>query len=344
MKKFLSVVLIMVFTVALCVGFVSKTNSVAVATKAPAKVERIKMRVAYMPNMGSASTMITAIKMGYFNEQGIDVEPVKFAKGPEEIAAMGSGNIDVSQIGHGAHVLCAKGQARIFTFDGSSLADEVLGNKDRGVNTIADLKGKTIGTSLGTSSEIILNLALASVGLTQADVKVIQMDPSACVTAMVTGKIDACAIWSPSTIVVKENLGKKCIMLANNNTYKKKMVFPSSWICTNDYYKKNKAKLVRFTAALLKAQDYKKKHLEQVAGWVATLIEQDPEVIKKSIGEGDWPDSKSVFINAKTGTLKTYYTNQQKAFINSGALAKAVNVDNYFSPDVIVKAYESLKK
>jgi NitT/TauT family transport system substrate-binding protein len=337
MKRLMSIVVAIALVGSLCVGFATVKQS----AKAP---QRIKMRVAYMPNMGSASTMITAIKMGYFEEQGIDVVPVKFAKGPEEIAAMGSGNIDVSQIGHGAHALCAKGQARIFSIDCTSLSDEVLGNTDKGIKTIADLKGKTIATSLGTSSEIILNLALASVGMTQADVKVIQMDPSAAVTAMVTGKIDACAIWSPSTIVVKEKLGKKCVILANNKTYEKKMVFPSSWICTNEYYNKNKDKLIRFTAALLKAENYKKANIVKVSEWVAKLIEQDPAVIKQSVGEANWLDAKTIFIMAKTGTLKTYYTNQQKVFVTSGALAKAVNVDNYFSPNIIIKAFESMKK
>jgi NitT/TauT family transport system substrate-binding protein len=347
MKKLLSVLLVTVMTATVLTGCAAKTETskTQVKQQSPsATVERIKMRVAYMPNMGSASTLVAAMKMGYFNEQGIDVEVVKFAKGPEEIAAMGSGNIDVAQIGHGAHSLAAKGQAKIFHLDGTSLSDEVLGNKDKGIKTIADLKGKTVGTSLGTSSEIILNLALASAGMTQADVKIVQMDPSAAVTAMVTGKIDAAAIWSPSTLTVKEKLGDKVVMLANNNTYRDQMVFPSSWICTNDYFNKNQDKLVRFTRALLKGQDYKKAHIEEVAGWLATMIEQDPAVIKQTIGEGDWPASKFVYDIAKDGTLKKWYENQQKSFITSGALEKPVDVTTYFSPEIIIKAYEANTK
>lgn len=348
MKKVLSTLLLATLTVSMLAGCGTKQSNTQTPAKnetsSKAPTEKIKMRVAYMPNMGSASTLVTAMKMGYFEEQGIEVEAVKFAKGPEEIAAMGSGNIDVSQIGHGAHALAAKGQAKIFTLDGTSLADEVLGNKEKGVNTIADLKGKTIGTSLGTSSEIILNLALAAAGLKQTDVKVVQMDPSAAVTAMVTGKIDAAAIWSPSTITVKEKMGDKVVMLANNNTYRDQMVFPSSWICTNEYFDKNQDKLVRFTRALLKAQDYKKTHIEEVAGWLAQMIEQDPAVIKQSVGEGDWPASKFVYDIAKDGTLKKWYENQQKSFIDSKALEKPVDVNNYFSPDVIIKAYEANQK
>jgi len=317
-----------------------KATAQASTTTAP----RIKLRVAYMPNLGSASSLITAINKGYFNEEGIDIEAVKFSKGPEEIAAMGSGNIDIAQIGHGAHSLAAKGQAMIFNIDDTSLADEVLANKDKGIKTIEDLKGKTIATSLGTSSEIILNLALASKGMTQSDVKIVQMDPSAAVTAMVTGKVDAAAIWSPSTVVVKEKLGDKCITLATNSDFKDQMVFPGSWITTNDYYKNNQDKLIRFTKAILKAQAYRKDHIKEVADMLAKLIEQDPATIEQTTGEGDWLTADEIYKMAKDGTLKKWYENQQKSFVTSGALEKAVNVDTYFSPDIIIKAYEANKK
>ena len=325
-------------------GQTKTAESSATASPKTTAAPRIKIRVAYMPNLGSASSLVTAINKGYFNEEGIDVETVKFEKGPEEIAAMGSGNIDIAQIGHGAHVLAAKGQARIFNIDQTSNGDELLANKDKGIKSVEDLKGKTIATSLGTSSEIILNLALKSKGMTQKDVKVVQMDPSAAVTAMVTGNVDAAAIWSPSTIVVKEKMGDKVISLASNNDYRDQAVFPGSWVCTNDYYKNNQDKLVRFTQAILKAQHYRKEHISEVAGWLAKLIGQDPATLAKSTGEGDWLTDDFIYGMAKDGTLKKWYENQQKLFIDSGALDKAVNVDNYFSPDIITKAYEANKK
>ena len=85
--------------------------------------ETEKVRLAYMPNMGSASLAVTAKEKGYFEEMGLDVEMVEFQGGPAEIAAMSSGDIDISQIGHGAHALCIEGQAVVFGLDGTSLAD-----------------------------------------------------------------------------------------------------------------------------------------------------------------------------------------------------------------------------
>ena len=88
------------------------------------------VRVAYMPNMGSASLAVTAREKGYFEEMGLTVELVEFQGGPAEIAAMAAGDIAISQIGHGAHALCAEGEAVIFQIDCTSLADAVIGNAD----------------------------------------------------------------------------------------------------------------------------------------------------------------------------------------------------------------------
>lgn len=312
----------------------------------PKNTQTKTIRVAYMPNMGSASTLVAGIKMGYFKQDGLDVQLTQFATGPAEIAAMGSGNIDISQIGNGAHTLCAKGQAVIINIDDLSIADEVLANKDKGINSISDLKGKKIGTSLGTSSQLILDLALQSQGMTEKDVTVVNMDPSAAVTAMVSGNIDACAIWSPSTITVKQKMGSKALMLADDTTFKDKVSFPSSFVVTPAYAnnQSNRSTLTSFVQALMKAQDYKTGHIKQVADWVAAEIKQDPATIEQDANSGQWLTSKYIYDSVKNGTLKSMYENQQKVFIQNGQLSAAVNVDNYVLYDIMKNAYEANNK
>ncbi len=320
------------------------TGAASSVSTASSALPTIKMRVAYMPNMSSASAIVTAIQMGYFKDEGIDVETVKFSKGPDEIAAMGSGNIDVSQIGTGAHVLCAQGQAKIFAYDDSSINDEVLANKAKGITKIADLKGKTVAATLGTSSEQILKLALESVGLTEKDINLVQMDSAAAATAMISGKVDACATWSPSTITIMDKMGDNVIMFANNKTFASKTTSPSSFICTNDYYAKNQDALVRFTKALLKAQDYRTSHLSQVADWVAELVQQDKKTIEKTTLDSEWLTANEIYQKAKDGSFKTMYEVQQTNFVSNGSLTNKVDVGNYFSPDIMVKAYEANQK
>ena len=62
----------------------------AASSAATASYDPVTLRVAFMPNLGSAATLYAAIDQGYFDEVGITVEPSQFDAGPAEIAAMQS--------------------------------------------------------------------------------------------------------------------------------------------------------------------------------------------------------------------------------------------------------------
>ncbi|MDO5717946.1 MAG: ABC transporter substrate-binding protein, partial [Tissierellia bacterium] len=305
--------------------------------------EPVDLRVAYMANMGSASSLVAAKEYGYFDKYGLNVELFKFSNGPDEISAMASGDIDISQIGHGAHKLCIQDKAVIFQMDATSLADMVMGNTERGVSTLADLKGKKIASTLGTSADIILKLALEDAGLTEDDVEIIEMDPNGVVPAMVSGQIDACATWSPGTETIKEKMGDKVVVLADNSTYLDKATFPSSFITTKDYAGKNRDVLVRFAAAIQEAQDDRNSDkLEDIAKKVAALTEIDESVMLVSMNEGNWTTSGATFFKdaLKDGSVKNFYLNQQKLFLDAGAIDEEVPVENYVMLDVMEEANE----
>ena len=353
MKKLLSLALagVMALSLAACGSTPSSTpastpasGSTSASTPAsePAEeFETVDLRVAYMPNMGSNSLLATALNMGYFEEMGLNVTLTEFQGGPQEIAAMASGDIDISQIGHGAHALCIEGQAKIFHLDCTSLADAVVANTDKGISSIADLKGKTIGVSSGTSAEIILNLALASAGMTKDDVTLVEMDANGMVSAMVSGGVDACATWSPSTMTIANALGDKALTLATNNDYVDQVTFPSSFITTEKFASENHDVLVRFSRALLKAQDYRAANIEEVAKWVAKQCKADEQTMLDCVGEGNWLTGEFVAAGLEDGTVKSYYENQQKVFIDAGRITEEVPVEDYVLFDVMQEAVDA---
>ncbi len=368
MKKRISVLLAAAMVTAALAGCGSKPAETAAPTAAAteaAKTEAAKteaateaateaeketfepatLRVAYMPNMGSASLLVTARDKGYFEEMGLTVELVEFQGGPAEIAAMASGDIDISQIGHGAHALCAEGEAVIFQIDCTSLADAVIANADKGVNSIADLKGKKVAATSGTSAEIILNLALQSEGMTAADLEIVEMDANGIVTAMVSGNVDACATWSPGTMTIDEALGDKAVWLATNQDYINEATFPSSMITTQKFADENHDLLVRFTRALQNAADYRNDNIEEIAELVAKQCEVDAATMIACVGEGNWGlTSEFVGKALEDGTIKKYYENQQQVFIDGGRLTEKVDVEKYVLFDVMKEAYEANHK
>lgn len=309
-------------------------------TTAAETFDPVKVRVAYMPNMGSASLLVTARDKGYFDAMGIEVEMVEFQGGPAEIAAMASGDIDISQIGHGAHALCAEGQAVVFEIDATSLADAVIGNTEKGVSTVADLKGKKVAVTSGTSAEIILRLALEEEGLTMEDLELVEMDANGIVSAMLSGQIDACASWSPGTQTIKDGLGDKAVVLGDNAAFIDKVTFPSSFITTQAYAADNRDILVRFARALQNAADYRKENIEEVAELVAKQVEVDKEVMLATVKEGNWITGEEVGTYLADGMLKKYYENQQQVFINAGRLTAPVDVSTYIMFDIMQEAYD----
>lgn len=314
-------------------------------TSAGAEVfETVKVRMAYMPNMGSVSLAVTAKEMGYFEEIGLDVELVEFQGGPAEIAAMASGDIDISQIGHGAHALCAEGEAVIFQIDCTGLADAVIGNKDKGVASIEDLKGKTVAVTSGTSAEVILNLVLQTADLSPDDIELVEMDANGMVSAMISGNVDACATWSPGTGTIMQALGDKGVILANNAMYIDQVTFPSSFITTQKFAKEKPDVMVRFARALQNAGDYRAEHIEEVAKWVAKQCEVDEAIMAACVGDNNWLTSEVIGQGLADGTIKSYYENQQKVFINTGRLPEAIDVENYVLFDVMQDAYDANHK
>lgn len=305
--------------------------------------EPATVRVAYMPNMGSASGVVTGIEKGFFEEFGLDVKLVQFGGGPAEIAAMASGDIDIAQIGHGAHALCIEGEAEIFAMDALSLSDAVIANSEKGIQSIEDLRGKKVAVQAGTSSEIILNLALERAGMSQADLEVVQMEASGMVSAIISGGVDACATWEPSSTTIRAQMGDKALTLASNADFLEEATFPSSFITTEKYADANRDILVRFAMGLLKAQDYRNDNIEEVCKDVAKLIEADEATILETKSGAKWLTGEEIKGYVADGTIKTYYESQQEVFIKDGRITDSVPVEEYVIFDIFEEAVANYK-
>ena len=304
-----------------------------------AAAEDVTMILDYVPNTNHTGLYV-ALHNGYFAEEGLDVQLVEFADGPTIIAAMESGSIDMGYIGPGAHKLCINGRAKIFALSQIGDADHVLASQKAGISTVADLKGKKVGYSSGTSSEMILQYALEEAGMTWDDIQAFEMDASALVTAMMSGSIDACACWSPSTTTIINASAGDVISLCSNKTFAHRSVSPASWIVLNNYYEQNAETVLKFTRALYKAMDFgsQPENFAQVAEWVAAQCATDVQTALNQTGDAAWPSSAEIVAGAQDGTIEGYYKVQQDAFIASGAVAGEVPVSDYVLFDVMIEA------
>lgn len=136
--------------------------------------------------------LIIAQEKGYFKELGLDVTFIAPANpnDPPKLVAAGKADIAISyQHQHQMQVDQGLPLVRIATLVATPLnALVVLADSD--IKTIADLKGKTIGYSVGGFETVLLKVMLAQAGLQLSDVTLVNVNFSLS-PSLFTGRTDA---------------------------------------------------------------------------------------------------------------------------------------------------------
>lgn len=300
MKNKILVALVVVLVTTLLAACAAPAASTA--TPEPTAVEPIVINLIYHPTIGGSTAIAIADAKGYFEEEGLEINYQRFTSGPPEISAMVAGRADIGFIGSGAAWLAFRGDVNIIALDNLALTDQVIAKKSSGIETLADLRGKTIATQLGTAGENILNLALAKAGLTQADVTIINMDNNNLASAIVStagDSVDAIAGWKPGTTAILTALGDDGIVLASNADFPDAS-FPSVWVANKDFVANNPEAVQKFVNALTKAEAYRAENLEEACEWASQLAGQAANDLYPQIPDAIWPTGAE---------LKDYYAN-----------------------------------
>ena len=136
--------------------------------------------------------------LGYFEEEGVDVELVvieekSFQMGAlfGEQAAGAAGTVD-------EFLLYMKGDACInyvLALDESAGGDGIVSTKS--ITSVADLEGKKVAANEGSVSQFWLNVLLKKQGMSQKDVDLVNMSASDAGTAFMAEHVDAAVTWEP---------------------------------------------------------------------------------------------------------------------------------------------------
>jgi taurine transport system substrate-binding protein len=97
-----------------------------------------------------------------------------------------------------------------FALDVAGDNEALVARNGSGVNAIADLKGKRIGTPFASTAHYSLLAALSQNGLSANDVQLVDLQPQAILAAFDRGDIDAGYSWLPSLDQLRKN-GKDLI-------------------------------------------------------------------------------------------------------------------------------------
>ena len=182
----------------LSAGLVAPLTPALAAEAIPATPETGQFKLGIEPWLGYGQWHVAA-KKGLFAKEGLkDVVLVNFTEDKDINAALASGQLDGANIAtHTAMAMVAAGlPVKIISLlDFSLNADAILAGKD--VKSVADLKGKDVAFEEGTTSDILLNYALSSNGMSIADVKPVPMPAADAGAALIAHRVPVAVTYEP---------------------------------------------------------------------------------------------------------------------------------------------------
>lgn len=173
--------------------------------------------VAAWPGVSRAQAIAKEIRIGYqktgvlviarqqgtvekrFVATGTQVKWVEFTSGPPMMEAISNGSVDFGAVGDSPPIFAQAANANIVYAAASPISNGqgILVPPGSAIRTVADLKGKRVGFTKGSSAHNIVVQALEKGGLTYNDITPVYLTPPDAGPAFANGSIDAWAVWDP---------------------------------------------------------------------------------------------------------------------------------------------------
>jgi NitT/TauT family transport system substrate-binding protein len=217
---------------------------------------RTKVKVGYLHTPAVDGHIWIGQESGAFAKQGLELELIQFTTGLELFQAMIGGSLDMLSTGAVVSNFPARGQGKVFLMNNIEYATAQLWvREDAGIKTVADLKGKQISTTTGTTAHVFLDRALRSGNLDPAkDVRLVNQRMTEAVTSFISGAVPAVALWVPFDSVIRQKLpGAR--KLIDASAFFPEAAIMGGWAARNDYYDKNRAVIAKLIAAWAEVND-----------------------------------------------------------------------------------------
>jgi NitT/TauT family transport system substrate-binding protein len=313
----------------------------AVTLGAPALAQaKAKIRVGYLHTLAVDGQMWLADHLGAFAKHGLEPKFKLFQTGLELFQAMIGGSLDMLSTGAVISNFPARGQGKMFLANGVEFATAQLWvREDQGVKSFADLKGKRIATTTGTTAHVFLDTALKANNVSPKEVELLNQRMPDAVTSFISGAVPAVALWVPFNITVRDKVpGAK--KLVDASAYYPQAAIMSGWATSADFHTKNRDVLVRVVRAWSEGNAYlvgktdealdtlQKKHYAQVP--LADLKEQFQA--QKAFPDAEW---RRLFSD---GTVTKWLQQVTDFFVATGNIPNPVPASQYFDPSIYLDA------
>jgi NitT/TauT family transport system substrate-binding protein len=276
--------------------------------------------------------------LGYFKEEGLEVD-IKFEDDRANVmAAFERGDIDADMRTVGEH----QGRPRdentpgviIGTIDQSLGGDGVIA--DASINTAADLKGKVVAAEINIPARLILQLKLKEAGLTLADLQIKDIATADTVAVFSDASISAVATYEPYMSQATKNSGREGskILFSSKDT---PGLITDIISANRTDLAANPEKYRKLLRGIYRAVDYAGKEPDKFAELVAPNFNLTAQDIKDILASGvkyTTYEEALAYLGPKggTGELHTIFDTVMQLNLANGAadnaLVAAQQIDN----------------
>ena len=160
------------------------------------------------------------------------VEWIEFQFGPPLLEALGAGAVDLGVVGDTPPIFAQAGGSNLVYAAASPTGQSaVLVPKNSPIKTLADLKGKKVAFSKGSSAHNVTVKALALAGLTIKDITPTYLSPADATAAFNGGNVDAWTVWDPYYAIAETRYEARVIV----DTSDKRLESASYYIAHRDF-------------------------------------------------------------------------------------------------------------
>lgn len=300
-------------------------------------IEPIDVNFGYIADFNGTSLLAIAKDQGLWERNGVNITTTPFTNGPLQIQALGTGDLDFGYIGPGAFWLPASGQAKIVAMNTLGQADRVVAQP--GIDSIEDLRGKTVAVPEGTSGDMILTLALEAAGMTKEDINLVPMEPASIVAALSSGQVDGAGFWYPALATVKQQV-PDLVELAENKDFEETVAFPTAFVAGNDLVADEPEKLDRVLKVLREATEFRAENTDKAIDLTAAFNALDPAQVKADAGNVEILSLTELDDLTEDGTVNKWLTSMVDYFVAAGKLTEPVDPTEFYTGDLFLKAGE----
>lgn len=226
--------------------------------------------------------------LDYFSdEMGVDVEIKQFDSGNDVNTALASGSIDFGLVGSCPASLAISqdlGVKCIWIHEVLGSVESLVAREESNIKSVEDLKGKVVATPFASTAHFSLLQALKEAGLSESDVKLLDMQPSEIYAAWQNKQIDATYVWEPTL----SQLENKVVICTSEDMADAGYMTSNVELVRTEFMEKNPELVEAYVRALGKAVDMYQNNIDEAVATIAKALNISEDDAKSQMTGSIW--------------------------------------------------------